>query len=80
MPYVGHMSYVVHMPISAHLTTAQVAEELGVDVRTVHRWTTPDAEPRLTPHFKMPGRRGGYVFARAEVDRFKAERTEEATA
>lgn len=58
------------MPQDEHLTTAQVADEFGVDVRTVHRWTADDADPRLHFLFKTPGVRGAYVFTRDEVERF----------
>ena len=52
-----------------HLTTAKVADLLGVDVRTVHRWV--DAG-RLTPAMKLDGLRGPYLFERAEVERLQA--------
>lgn len=48
-----------------HLTTAEVAATLGVDVRTVHRWVTAG---ELTPLTKLPGLRGAYLFARSDVE------------
>lgn len=57
-----------------HLSTSQVAAELGVDVRTVHRWTAEDADPRLDFLFKIPGKRGAYIFSRDEVERFANHR------
>ena len=71
------------MPDVEHLTTAEVAAEFGVDVRTVHRWTDEDADPRLEYIFKTPGKRGAYVFTREEVERFanyRPRRAEQATA
>lgn len=58
------------MPDTEHLTTAEVAAKFGVDVRTVHRWTAEDADPRLDFLFKTPGKRGAYIFTRDEVERF----------
>lgn len=74
MPSVGGVPYVVLMPNDEHLTTAQVAEEFGVDVRTVHRWTADDADPRLDFLLKTPGKRGAYIFTREEVERFANHR------
>ena len=57
-------SYVGHMP-TEHLSTAQVAAQLGVDVRTVHRMV---AAGRLEPVYKGTGVRGAYVFTAEAVD------------
>lgn len=68
------------MPNDAHFTSADqggdflsaadIAAIFGVDVRTVHRWTADDADPRLHYLLKTPGLRGAYVFTREEVERF----------
>ena len=46
------------------IPTAQVAEIFGCDVRTVHRMV---ADGRLVPAIKAPGKRGAYLFRRADV-------------
>jgi excisionase family DNA binding protein len=56
-----------HPPL---LTTAQVAERLGVNVRTVHRWVERGS---LTPALKATGIRGPLFFAAAEVERLAQE-------
>lgn len=54
------------MPKKEHLIpTAQVAEILRVDVRTVHRMAD---DGRLAPAAKVPGRTGAYLFDRADVE------------
>lgn len=58
------------MPTPEHLTTAKVADALGVDVRTVHRWVESG---RITPAFKLDGLRGPYLFDAAEVERVRVE-------
>ncbi|HET6917187.1 MAG TPA: hypothetical protein VFH56_13930 [Acidimicrobiales bacterium] len=57
------------MPNPEPLPTATVAEELGCDVRTVHRKV---AAGEITPLYKAPGLRGPYLFAPDEVQRVKA--------
>jgi Helix-turn-helix domain len=47
------------------ITTANVADRLGCDVRTVHRMVRTR---RLTPVQKLPGRTGSYVFSPTDVD------------
>jgi excisionase family DNA binding protein len=46
------------------LTTAQAAERLGVDVRTIHRWVKRGT---LTPALKATGLRGPLFFAESDV-------------
>ena len=53
------------------LGTAEAAQILGIEVRTVHRMV---ADGRLRPAMKLPGKTGAYVFARVEVERLAAER------
>jgi len=53
-----------------HLETSRVAEALGVDVRTIHRWVEAG---RITPVYKLPGLRGPYLFTAAEVERVQQE-------
>ena len=52
----GHMN---------NLTSAQVAERLGVSVKTVHRMVLAED---LRPAAKLPGRTGAYLFDPADVE------------
>lgn len=54
------------------LLTRDVAERLGVDVRTVHRWVIAG---RLAPVKKMPGRTGGLLFTADAVARLERDLT-----
>jgi predicted site-specific integrase-resolvase len=47
------------------IPTAEVAERLGRDVRTIHRWV--DAG-RLKPALKTPGLRGALMFRTSDVE------------
>lgn len=47
------------------VSTAEVAQRLGVDVRTVHRMVS---EGTLTPAAKLPGKTGAYVFDPADIE------------
>ena len=53
----------------ALLTTAQAAKELGVTRQTIVRYVV---DGKLRPYMKTPGRTGGYLFTRGEIDRFRA--------
>jgi excisionase family DNA binding protein len=46
------------------LSTAEVADLLGVSVPTVTRWAR---DGRLKPETKLPGHSGAYVFRRSVV-------------
>lgn len=63
------------MPKNPLIPTAEVAQILGVDVRTVHRMAD---DRRLTPSMKIPGRTGAYLFDRADVERLAADRRSDA--
>jgi excisionase family DNA binding protein len=52
------------------MTTAEAAQVLGVSTKTVVRMAE---DGRLTPHRKLPGLRGTYLFLRAEVKRYAAQ-------
>jgi hypothetical protein len=52
------------------LTSAQVAERLSRDIRTVHRMVD---DGRIEAATKLPGETGAYLFEPAEVDRVAAE-------
>ena len=52
------------------MTTADVAEYLGVSVRTVARMAD---DGRITPKMKFPGETGPYLFTRAEAERARRE-------
>jgi len=47
------------------LTTAQVAERVGKNVRTIGRWVEAG---RLTPAHRLPGKTGALLFKSADVD------------
>ena len=53
------------------LDTAQTCEELGVHQSTLSRWIR---RGRIAPAVKGRGVRGPHFFARADVDRLKADR------
>lgn len=63
------------MPNQGLVPTSEVAERLGVDVRTVHRMV---AAGRLCPTIKTPGLRGAYMFDRETLDRDIAALSESA--
>ena len=48
-----------------NLTSAQVAERLGVSVKTVHRMVLAED---LRPAAKLPGRTGAYLFDPADIE------------
>jgi excisionase family DNA binding protein len=56
-----------------YLTTAQVADRFGVNVRTVSRWVL---RGRLRPATRAPGLRGAYLFHPDTID--KAQQRQEA--
>lgn len=53
------------------LSASQVAEHLGVSVRTVHRMVSAGD---LRPAMKAPGKTGGYLFRPASIEQAKAKR------
>jgi predicted site-specific integrase-resolvase len=54
------------------INTAEARAMLGgVDRSTLKRWVD---DGKLTPLRKLPGETGGYLFDRAEVERFATER------
>lgn len=65
------------MPKNPLIPTAETAEILRVDVRTVHRMAE---DGRLTPALKIPGRTGAYLFDRNDVERVANERQAERAA
>jgi hypothetical protein len=55
------------MPNEVHvdlIPTAALADEWGVDVRTIHRMV---ARGELKPFARAPGPRGAYLFRREDV-------------
>jgi len=50
------------------LTTAQAAQRLGVDVRTIHRKVK---RGELTPALKATGLRGPLFFLESDIDRLQ---------
>lgn len=66
------------MPKNPLIPTAEAAQILRVDVRTVHRMAD---DGRLTPALKIPGRTGALLFERAGVERLaEARRAEQVSA
>ena len=61
------------MPTSRNVTTRDAAEQLGVHVRTLHRWVSTGL---ITPTLKVPGYRGAYLFNAADVERLAHTRKE----
>jgi excisionase family DNA binding protein len=55
----------------ALMSTAQAAVMLGVDPATITRWVR---QGRLAPAFKGPGRTGGFMFYRTDVERLARQR------
>lgn len=65
------MRKVCRMPkTNTMLTSAEACELLAIDRSTLSRWV---ASGRIRSAFKMPGRTGGFLFAKAEVERVLAE-------
>lgn len=56
---------------SDHLSTAQVAELLGVSVATVNRWAVAG---RLVPAIQVPGHNGARLYLADDVEAFAKER------
>lgn len=48
------------------LATTQVAERLGIERSTLSRWVK---EGRITYAMRLPGPKGAFLFAPAEVER-----------
>lgn len=65
------------MPKVLLIPTAEVAQILGANVKTVTRWASEGTLPYAQ---KLPGLRGPYLFDAAEVARFKAARDAERVA
>lgn len=55
------------------MTTRDVADTLGISTATVHRLVE---RGDLTPAAKAPGKRGAYLFAADEVERYRLSRSE----
>ena len=65
------------MPKVPLIPTAEVAQILDANVKTVTRWASDGVLPYVQ---KLPGLRGPYLFDPAVVERFKAERDAEKVA
>jgi excisionase family DNA binding protein len=50
------------------LTSVEASEKLGIDRSTLTRWV---ADGRISALKKLPGVRGAYLFAPAEIARLK---------
>ena len=57
------------------LTTAEVANRLGVTVSTVNRMVT---RGEIAPALQLPGRTGARLFTEDEVKRIEQERNDSA--
>lgn len=58
------------MPSDDLLSTTQAAEVIGTERSNITRLVQLG---RLTPHHKLPGPRGAYIFQRGEVERAAVE-------
>lgn len=54
-----------HEPDAEYLTTAQVAQMLGVRVSTISRRV---ARGELVPAVKVPGKTGAFLFRRSDIE------------
>ncbi len=63
------MLMLVHV-LNGLLTTAEVAERLGISVATVNRHARAG---QLRPDAQMPGSKGARLFHPSEVDRFRSD-------
>lgn len=61
------------MPNEDLVSTSEAAAILGVDTRTVHRMVQSG---RLPSQAKLPGLRGPYVLARADVEKLRDQLAE----
>lgn len=66
-----------HSDGETQLTTPQACEILGIDRATLTRWVDREV---IAPAFKFPGKTGGYLFNRVDVERLAAQRAEQAGA
>lgn len=64
------MSKVISNQSDELISTAEAAEILRRDVRTIHRWVESG---RLTPAYKAPGIRGVRLFNRSDIDTLAGE-------
>lgn len=67
----GHMPKVENTVLPAWMTASDAADDLGIERSTLALWAR---EGKITPLMKLPGIRGAYVFARADVERLAQER------
>ena len=77
-PKVRHSSHMPKVENSEHstalpdwITASDAADDLGIERSTLALWAR---EGKITPLMKLPGIRGAYVFARADVERLAQER------
>jgi len=61
---------------SGLLSTADIARQHGVHVRTVHRWVE---KGQLTPTLKAPGKTGALLFHPDDVARLAVELEKDAS-
>ena len=61
----------MHKPTGRTLTTAEVAELLGITSSAVVKAVSAG---RIKPTRKLPGRTGTYMFRRSDVERLAGER------
>ena len=52
------------------LSTKAAAKQLGISVRTLNRWAESG---KIVPAYKGEGKRGGYLYEPAAVERVAAE-------
>lgn len=60
----------MHNQSAEDLTTAQACELLNIDRATLTRWVDKGT---IQPTFKFPGKTGGFLFNRADIEALATE-------
>lgn len=68
-----HMANRTPQPAQDLIGTAEICRLLQCNPATVGRWV---ASGKLTPAHKLPGKNGAFLFTRADIEKFAADRAE----